>query len=606
MDEISPLEPTIPGAIWRYKWLIALIVTLGAAIGVAVSTASSPSFTAKASLVVEDPGAIGVFDSSFTNRSERYVADQVEILDSPAVEARAEALVLAERPNFAGKIEDMASILGDTESSLIRIQVASPFRSEAQLVANSLVAAYQQIKEETAVASAESALAELDRTLSDVDAELAGIQAAIADARTGRQVRSELDVQFAQAIARIVELQAELEGNPSEARSEQIRAELADLQIQVQTYQEIQVAETTNPELSPLLQSLTNTLNRRAGLQTRRDEIAVDSQLASRGIALASFAELPEGDGRQQVRAGIVGGILGLAIGIAAAYALSIRRRSFDDRSEPELLLEAPIISEVPHFAEEGLTTKLPVRDEPASRTAEAFRFAATAIDVQSAATGAKSIVAISAAGGEGKTTLLANTAIASAREGNRVLVIDADFGSQSLTNLLIGNERPPNGITEVVETGMPLRRAAVNVPVADGANLSLLSRGQRPVIAPNFFRSAATRVFFEAARDDFELVLIDAPPFLHVAYSNILARYADAAIVIVNHGGSVSELEEVADRLDFIGTPPIGYVYNQAPLRLDHETGGSVLDILGTGELAGQSKNGKSRAGTRRFRIRS
>ena len=52
-----------------------------------------------------------------------------------------------------------------------------------------------------------------------------------------------------------------------------------------------------------------------------------------------------------------------------------------------------------------------------------------------------------------------------------------------------------------------------------------------------------------------------------------------------MNHGGAVSELEEVVDRLAFIGTRPIGYIYNRAPLRSDQtEIEGSLKDILGGG----------------------
>jgi tyrosine-protein kinase Etk/Wzc len=165
------------------------------------------------------------------------------------------------------------------------------------------------------------------------------------------------------------------------------------------------------------------------------------------------------------------------------------------------------------------------------------------------------------------------------------VLVIDADFGSQNLSQLLVGSVPPATGITEVVETGADLRRAIVTVPVADGASLNLLARGHRPVIAANFFRSAATRVFFEGIRDEFDLVLIDTPPLLHVAYTSIISRYADATLLVVNHGGAVSELEEVVDRLEFIGTKPIGYIYNRSPLRADQtDIEGSLKDILGAG----------------------
>lgn len=594
MNDISPLDPTIPGAVWRYKWLVAAVVLAGVALGGAYARFTDPVFTAKAELVVEDPGVISVFESAATSDTDRYVFDQVEIIDSPTVETRAESIVLAQLPDFDGDIGSMSSVEGNDDSSLIVIRVSSNDKETSTIVANAMVTAYEDIKELTAQESAAAALNELDSTLVAVDGDLASLQQRINDVRSESDARVTLDDQFSQAIDRIVQLQSEL-ATASPIRAEEIRTELDTLNLQVRTYQDIQVAESSGPELSALIQELESTIQRRATLQQRRDQIAVDSQLAGRGIALASEARLPSGDGRETIRAGIIGGVVGTFLSIALAYSLAIRRRAFSSRGEPELIIDAPLISEVPRFSDEGITTSLPVQDVPHTRTAEAFRFAAAALDIRSASSGAKSLVAVSSNPGDGKTIAVANAAMASAREGNRVLVIDADFGSQTLSQLLVGKIPPAAGITEVVDTGTPLRRAIATVPVADGASLSLLARGHRPVIAANFFRSAATRVFFEGIRDEFDLILIDAPPLLHVAYTSVIARYADAALVVVNHAGAVSELEEAIDRLDFIGTKPIGYIYNRAPLRADQsDVEGSLKDILGATPPDGRSTHAR------------
>ena len=591
MNDISPLDPTIPGAIWRYKWLAMLLVVSGAALGVAYATFTSPVFKAKAELLVEDPSTASVFDSPSGAQLERYVADQVQILDSPVVETRAEELVLVQDPAFTGDISHMSSIEGDNDSSLIVINVQSANRKEAQIVANSLVDAYQTIKEQTADTNANAALAELKATLDLVDGQLDDLLSQFAVARSSSAVRADLDAQFNAATSRLVDAQAELATTTDLTRATELRQELADLLLQIDTYQAIQLAENTNPAINLLLQELESTLARRGTLEGRRDQIVVDSRLASSGIDVASPARLPTGDGREETRAAVVGGVGGSFLALIVSYSLAIRRRTFSTRSEPELIIDAPLISEIPRFSDEGIGTALPVQDMPQTRTAEAYRFAAAALDIQSGGSGAKSLVIVSGNAGDGKTTVIANSAMALAREGNRVLVIDADFGSQNLSQLLVGNIPPAAGITEVVETGTSLRQAIATVPVADGASLSLLARGHRPVIAANFFRSAATRVFFEGIRGEFDLVLIDTPPLLHVAYTSVIARYADAALLVVNHGGAVSELEEVADRLEFIGTKPIGYIYNRSPLRPDQtEIEGSLKDILGAGPPNGQS----------------
>jgi Mrp family chromosome partitioning ATPase len=282
-----------------------------------------------------------------------------------------------------------------------------------------------------------------------------------------------------------------------------------------------------------------------------------------------------------------IGLLLGGLLGTGLAYLLALRRRTFTRRLEPELLLEAPLLAEVPAFSEEGIYDPLPVRSAPSSAAAEAFRFAAAALHIREASAGAKSIVMVSATVGEGKTTVAANTAIAAAHEGARVLLIDADFGDQALTRMMLGSEARGPGLTDVQKTGFQLGDALRTIDVTGGASLSLLGRGQLPVTAANFFRSEAARGFFRDVGELFDLVLIDAPPLLQVAYSATLLRHAQAALVVVPHRGTVTKIEEVAERLQFIGIPTLGYVYNRAPLRPEMTvTEGSLRDVIRADDL--------------------
>ena len=71
----------------------------------------------------------------------------------------------------------------------------------------------------------------------------------------------------------------------------------------------------------------------------------------------------------------------------------------------------------------------------------------------------------------------------------------------------------------------------------------------------------------------------------LQVAYASTVAGYADMLLVVVGHGTAASELEGLTDRLDLIGTPVAGYLYNKSPLRSEMTaTEGSMKDILGDG----------------------
>ena len=195
-----------------------------------------------------------------------------------------------------------------------------------------------------------------------------------------------------------------------------------------------------------------------------------------------------------------------------------------------------------------------------------------------------KSLVVISGTLGSGKSTVVANLAMAAAREGSRVLLIDADFGNQDLATLLTGDQlTTSHGLTDIVSAGMPFTEAIRSIEIGPDMHLSLLSRGRQPVVAADLLRSPKVRQLFETVREAFDVIIVDAPPLLQVAYTSTLASYVDAALVVVAHNGSVGQLVEVRERLGLIGRDAIGYIYNKSPLRREMTfTEGSMTDILG------------------------
>ena len=341
-----------------------------------------------------------------------------------------------------------------------------------------------------------------------------------------------------------------------------------------------------DPELQALAAQQDQAINELADLSGRANSILIAVELQGAGITSGSLAPTPKsttGSGPARILAASL--VLGLAVAAAISYFLASRRRAFGSRTLPELVLNAPLLAEVPDFTLEGIKSALPVTQAPTSASAEAFRFAAAAVDIRASAAGAKSLMMVSGTLGSGKTTTAANTAIAAAREGLRVLVIDADFGNQELTGMFLGEEQPAAGITEVVAGIVPLEQAVRQVVVTEDRSLFLLWRGRQPVEAANFFRTEETQKFFAEVKEQFDLVIIDGPPLLQVAYASTLVRYVDAVVPIVAHNSRVGELEEVADRLHFIETPPIGYIYTKAPLRAEMTASeGSMKDILGLG----------------------
>ena len=211
--------------------------------------------------------------------------------------------------------------------------------------------------------------------------------------------------------------------------------------------------------------------------------------------------------------------------------------------------------------------------EAPGSVSAEAFRFVSTAIAVQrdraeSAGPVFRTVVMTSALIAAGKTTAVANTAFASALSGNRVLVVDADFTSQELTRILVGSVAPRHGLADLIQGKTSLEDATVSVNMEGAGSVDLLSSGSPDVAAADLLSLPSVAEVFRDWGERYDLILVDAPPILSVAYSTSLVRLADRVIVVTAHGHDYSSTQDLRYQLDMIGTPMLGYVYNFAPLR--------------------------------------
>jgi len=603
-------EPTLFSAAWRYKWLVVLTTVVALALGIAyvVLHPSTTNYTSRASLVVQATSS--GLDLGTSGNPQRFVANQVEILRSDAVAQLASQLAEQQDPPLALSPDDISSGLqidSSSNSDLIDVVFTIAENEEAAVGgANAIVEAYKQLvaSEKTAVGAA--ALNRIDTELANLNDQAQTLTGQITDRINQDTTLADLGSEYEDALVEIVDLQAEAQ-DADPARLIEIRARLSDLRNLISTYQSIQNIGRNDPALDDLQAEQAQIKSRRDALLERRDTIEIDMELSPDIVAFSSpassaAASPDSGPGRTMAVALVVG----LFGGVGLAYLLASRSRVFHDRMEPELILEAPLLADIPDFAQEGLTTLLPVRDEPRSASAEAFRFAAASLELKMDRQDVKSLAIISPTLGAGKSTVLANIALAAVRQGNKVLLIDADFGNQALTTLLAGDEgtREP-GLTEVMSGGLTINQAIRSIEVGPDLLISLLSRGRQPVAAADLLRSEGARMLFTTAKDEYDMVLVDAPPLLQVAYASTIAGLVDTALVLVAHRGGVTQLDEAKDRLGLIGVPVLGYIYNSSPLRREMTVSeGSTADVLGDMRHLSPDE-GKGRSGSSKRRTR-
>ena len=267
----------------------------------------------------------------------------------------------------------------------------------------------------------------------------------------------------------------------------------------------------------------------------------------------------------------------GLLIGIGLAFAVEALDRRIRAEDDIEQELGLPLLARVPR-PPHGLREKARVSmiAEPRSAHAEGIWRLATSIGFVDPDDPVKVLMITSAVQREGKSTTAADLAVALARAGNDVAIVDLDLRQPAIASLF-GIHRL-SGLTDVVVRKATLDDAVVGIdlpPVipdqpplgADQTTLRgalyVLPSGPLPVSPGEFVASEAlaTRVL-EPLRNRFDYVIVDTPPMCVVGDASALSAQTDG-IVVVTRLGVVNRpsLRDLKRQLDSAPVRTLGVV---------------------------------------------
>lgn len=264
---------------------------------------------------------------------------------------------------------------------------------------------------------------------------------------------------------------------------------------------------------------------------------------------------------------GGLGGVLAFVIG----FFLLWRDNTFKTVAELQHALRTTLLGRVPTLdlasceaaaRESKLSPALYYYHKPASAEAEAYRSVRSALLVATHASGEKVIQVTSAEPQDGKTTLIANLAVALAQSGKRVLLIDADMRCPKQHTMF--NLRPEIGLSDVLNGDIELLNAVQQTVIS---RLSALSAGNAPANPAELLSSPAMKRVLAQARLEYDMVLVDTPPLLAVSDPCVVSAYTDGLLLVVrlqkNSRDAVLRAQEI---LRTHGTKVLGVVANGVP----------------------------------------
>ena len=256
--------------------------------------------------------------------------------------------------------------------------------------------------------------------------------------------------------------------------------------------------------------------------------------------------------------------VIGLALGVAAAFV----REHFDDTVHGKSDVEripggVAVVGMIPSVKgwKRKRAPELVVSKSPNSRAAEAYRTLRTSLQFLSVSRPIRVLQVTSPSAAAGKTTAVANLAVAAAHAGNRrrrdVLRPAPPAGARDLRPHQ--RRRPHLGAPRRGDAcGGPPERARVS------PDWSWSPRVRHLPTRPRWWRCRKTAEILRTLRESCDLLIVDSTPVLPVTDALIVSRLVDATLIVATTGSTTKrELQRTVELLRSVDAPLVGAVLN-------------------------------------------
>jgi tyrosine-protein kinase len=264
----------------------------------------------------------------------------------------------------------------------------------------------------------------------------------------------------------------------------------------------------------------------RAQLLTALHNVLALEAVTTGDATVVDHAEVPTTPSAPNLKkAPVLGLIAGLAIGLAAVFLIDLFDRRLKTIEDFETVYDLRAIGSLPR----AQRPRTPLSPE----ALESFRILRSALGFLADDAELPTVLVTSATTGEGKTTVAAGLAYATALSGHRVVLVEADLRRPSLHKQF--SLRPDNrGLTTVL-IGEASVEDVLQAPVEDLPNLRVLPSGPFSPHPSELLASREMTLVLSDLTRNADFVVIDSPPLLPVADSQVLLEQPviDATLVV-------------------------------------------------------------------------
>lgn len=510
---------------------------------------------------------------------ERSILTASAKIDSRIEEARAS--VAQSEQSFDQFIDTnlmrISEATGQTDLLALRSEIDA-VSVQRQTSANRVAAVEKSLAERDWASIAQDlrdeAVASLERQRSDLLRRLEAAEAGGDVAASLRQGVDDLEQQLNAAVQTAVAgLQQQVQ--VSQARTSELRTELRQAVLSSELPAEILTNIYSLQQSAEIARTLYQTL------LTRQQDLRTQAALQvpdSRVVAEATPPSSPSFPNPRLILS--LAALAGLALGVGAAFLIENFVGGFTDAGQAQSVLHLPVAATVPRqkIPKRASGEALSVADNlivaPLSNYSESIRRIKLAVEQATRRPGFSDsgrrqgivVVVSSAAPNEGKSTIALSLMRAFGMGGRTTLLIDCDMRRPSIHKQL-GIE-PSEGLLDYLTARQeaPSLEAILAVDEESGAKII---RGSRRSDVPTdpLLGSETFRRLMDAARQSFDVVILDSPPVGPVVDGLYLAELADVVLFVVKWSGTPQQQVKTAiTALDKAkkATTPLMLVLNQ------------------------------------------
>jgi len=294
------------------------------------------------------------------------------------------------------------------------------------------------------------------------------------------------------------------------------------------------------------------------------EEAKLLDEARANSISVVEPAAIPEDPVKPSIPLNLT---LGFLVGFASGIGLAFLFENFDMAvyvaEELEHVTKVPHLGSIPNLRVPSKLKGAPLllRPNGKSSAGEAFRLLSSNLLSFESGWLPRTLMFTSVEADAGKSTILANLAVALAQAGRNVIVVDSDLRNPSLDRIFgVSNTQGlKNAIVQQENLSALIQQTKV-------PRVSVLTSGPLPHNPAELLALPRMREVIGDLANWADVVLLDSPPLSRYADAVVLAPSMAGVALVVGRGKVTGgQVERAVAQLTKVGAKKLGFIFNRA-----------------------------------------